>query len=242
MDIINKLLIESSYILKINPTCFSCSSSCCSPENHCRCSDIFVRALLISLQATIGIDFLSKTMYLEDRTVSKILLLFSVSSRNEDQHLVLCSPHLWDHSEAQAEPSSPSCFQTSAVETREWGVGNHHWICVCRGAGAVWEWHKGLWSLPLGRKRWCTNLRGEWWWESGERGAMLNPFQLLMPQDRKVKYNYWMWPVDSWLHLLSTPCLKSRWPLSSQMRLISLLGAVLAHQVKSLLCASKAVV
>lgn len=28
----------------------------------------------LSLQATIGIDFLSKTMYLEDRTVSKIFL------------------------------------------------------------------------------------------------------------------------------------------------------------------------
>lgn len=113
----------------------------------------FLRALgfLISLQATIGIDFLSKTMYLEDRTVSKILLLFSVNSRNEDQHLVLCSPHLWDHWEAQAEPSSPSCFHPG-------------WQVLWRHSSG-----DGKFGVILCEER--DNLRSEWWWESGERGT-----------------------------------------------------------------------
>lgn len=72
MDILNKLLIESSYILKINPTCFSAAPL----KITAGVLTFFVRALLISLQATIGIDFLSKTMYLEDRTVSKIFVAF----------------------------------------------------------------------------------------------------------------------------------------------------------------------
>lgn len=176
-DILNKLLIESSYILRIrNPTCFS-FSCCCSPENHCRCSDRAVD-FLISLQATIGIDFLSKTMYLEDRTVSKILLLFSVNSRNEDQHLVLCSPHFWDHLEAQAEPSSPSCFQTdkccgvTAVGSGESSLGS----CV-QGSRVQFGSGTRCFSVILSEERDdADNLRGEWWQESGERGTMLNPF------------------------------------------------------------------
>ena len=40
---------------------------------------IWYTILLCGLQATIGIDFLSKTMYLEDRTVSTFLACNSIS-------------------------------------------------------------------------------------------------------------------------------------------------------------------
>lgn len=67
----------------------------------------------ISLQATIGIDFLSKTMYLEDRTVSKIFVgtaLCTVGTR-----IGICCDCAARGSEIawkdKLEPSPTSCFQ-----------------------------------------------------------------------------------------------------------------------------------
>lgn len=49
---------------------------------------LILKLLCLTLQATIGIDFLSKTMYLEDRTVSVVLFMNIILTKSRFKWII----------------------------------------------------------------------------------------------------------------------------------------------------------